>query len=200
MSAPEEEFYSEERWENWLQRLREEEIDPEDEDSARLLLNLQDDVAIAVAKILSAFEEDVIDADEAQSEIEQIRDMVLSEVEIADEEKLMLVDGVQTSLVSVFLSAEQFVTDGVSDEADIEGYVLAAADAEAEEDFDRALGLVACAGTQVIDGSDLDMEITESLEYGLVTEWVNGLDSLQSALGAPEVIEDDDGDGNGDDA
>ena len=200
MSAPEEEFYSEERWENWLQRLREEEIDPEEEDSARLLLNLQDDVAIAVAKILSAFEEDVIDADEAQSEIEQIRDMVLSEVEIADEEKLMLVDGVQTSLVSVFLSAEQFVTDGVSDEADIEGYVLAAADAEAEEDFDRALGLVACAGTQVIDGSDLDMEITESLEYGLVTEWVNGLDSLQSALGAPEVIEDDDGDGNGDDA
>ena len=194
MSAPEEEFYSEERWENWLQRLREEEIDPEEEDSARLLLNLQDDVAIAVAKILSAFEEDEIDAAEAQSEIEQIRDMVLSEVEIADEEKLMLVDGVQTSLVSVFLSAEQFVTDGVSDEADIEGYVLAAADAEAEEDFDRALGLVACAGTQVIDGADLDMEITESLEYGLVTEWVNGLDSLQSALGAPEVIEDDDGD------
>ncbi|MDX1747419.1 MAG: DUF2150 family protein, partial [Halobacteriales archaeon] len=42
-----------------------------------------------------------------------------------------------------------------------------------------------------LEASALDMEITESLEYGLVTEWVNGLDSLQSALGAPEVIEDD---------
>jgi len=30
MSAPEEEFYSEERWQNWLDRLRDEEIDPED--------------------------------------------------------------------------------------------------------------------------------------------------------------------------
>ena len=199
MSAPAEEFYSEERWENWLERLRAEEIDPEEEDSARLLLNLQDDVAIAVAKILSAYDDDQLDAEEAQSEIETIRDMVLSDVDIADEEKLMLVDGVQTSLVSVFLSAEQFIADGVSDETDIEGYVVAAADAEAEEDFDRALGLVACAGTQVIDGEDLDMEITESLEYGLVTEWVNGLDSLQSALGAPEVIEDDDAD-DGEDA
>ncbi|MDX1744638.1 MAG: DUF2150 family protein, partial [Halobacteriales archaeon] len=149
MSAPEEEFYTEERWENWLERLRAEEIDPEEEDSARLLLNLQDDVAIAVAKILSAFEEEEIGAEEAQSEVESIRDMVLSDVNIEDEEKLMLVDGVQTSLVSVFLSAEQYVADGVADEADVEGYVLAAADAEAEEDFDRALGLVACAGTQV---------------------------------------------------
>ncbi|MGA9401243.1 DUF2150 family protein, partial [Haladaptatus sp.] len=45
MSAPPEEFYSEERWQNWLDRIKDEEIDPEDEDSARLLLNLQDDVA-----------------------------------------------------------------------------------------------------------------------------------------------------------
>jgi len=41
------------------------EIDPEDEDSARLLLNLQDDVAIAVAKIIKAYENDDIDEDEA---------------------------------------------------------------------------------------------------------------------------------------
>ncbi|MFW6384404.1 MAG: DUF2150 family protein, partial [Halodesulfurarchaeum sp.] len=37
MDEPDAEFYTEERWENWLDRLREEEVDPEDEDSARLL-------------------------------------------------------------------------------------------------------------------------------------------------------------------
>jgi hypothetical protein len=36
------------------------------------------------------------------------------------------------------------------------------------------------------------MTLIEEVEYGLVTEWVNGLDSLQSALSDPEVIEDDD--------
>jgi hypothetical protein len=192
MSAPEEEFYSEERWQNWLDRLREEDIDPEDEDSARLLLNLQDDVAIAVAKILTAYDDGDIEQEEAMEELADIREVVLAEPEFADEDKLMLVDGVQTSLVCVFYSSEQYVADGVADDASIEEYVHAAVDAEAEEDLDRALGLAACAGTRVIDGEDLDMTVIEEVEYGLVTEWVNGLDSLQSALSDPEVIEDDD--------
>jgi len=192
MSAPEEEFYSEERWQNWLDRLRDEDIDPEDEDSARLLLNLQDDVAIAVAKILKAYDNDAIDDEEALDELTDIREVVLSEPDFDDEDKLMLVDGVQTSLVCVFYSAEQYVADGVADEADVTGYVQAAVEAEQEEDLDRALGLSACAGTRVIDGDDLDMDVLDDVEYGLVTEWVNGLDSLQSALSDPEVIEDDD--------
>jgi hypothetical protein len=192
MSAPEEEFYSEERWQNWLDRLREEDIDPEDEDSARLLLNLQDDVAIAVAKILTAYDDGDIEQEEAMEELADIREVVLAEPDFADEDKLMLVDGVQTSLVCVFYSGEQYVADGVADDASIEEYVHAAVEAEGEEDLDRALGLAACAGTRVIDGEDLDMALIEEVEYGLVTEWVNGLDSLQSALSDPEVIEDDD--------
>ncbi|AHG04382.1 hypothetical protein HALDL1_12825 [Halobacterium sp. DL1] len=192
MSAPEEEFYSEERWQNWLDRLRDEEIDPEDEDSARLLLNLQDDVAIAVAKIIKAYENDDIDEDEAMGELADIREVVLSEPDFDDEDKVMLVDGVQTSLVAVFYSAEQYVADGPADEASVEEYVHAAVEAESEEDLDRALGLVAAGGTRVADGDDLDMAVLDDVEYGLVTEWVNGLDSLQSALSDPEVIEDDD--------
>jgi len=34
-------FYTDERWQNWLDRLEEEDLDPENEDSARLLLNLK---------------------------------------------------------------------------------------------------------------------------------------------------------------
>ena len=191
MSAPEEEFYSEERWENWLDRLREEEIDPEDEDSARLLLNLQDDVAIAVAKILTAYQDGEIDEEEALQELADIREVVLAEPEIGDEDTLMLVDGVQTSLVCVFYSSERYVAEGVAEDADIEAFVKNAAAAEAEEDLDAALGFASAAGTRIIDGNDFDIGVTEEFEYGLVTEWVNGLDSLREALSDPEVIEDD---------
>ena len=192
MSAPADGYYTDERWQNWLDRLREEDLDPEDEDSARLLLNLQDDVAIAVAKILKAYDDDELGQEEAMNELADIRDVVLAEPSFDDEDKLMLVDGVQTSLVAVFYSAEQYVADGPADEASVEEYVHAAVDAESEEDLDRALGLVAAGGTRVVDGEDLDMTLLEDVEYGLVTEWVNGLDSLQSALSDPEVIEDDD--------
>ncbi len=191
MSEAPTEFYSEDRWQNWLDRIRDEEIDPEDEDSARLLLNLQDDAAIAVAKIVSAYDEDRLDEEEALEEIADIREIVLSEVDFEDEEKAMLVDGVQTSLMCVFYAAEEYIAGGPADEATIEEYVQAAADAEAEEDLDAALGYAAQAGTLIIDGEELDMTLAEELSYGLVTEWVNGLDSLQSAMSDPEVVEED---------
>jgi hypothetical protein len=191
MSEAPTEFYSEDRWQNWLDRIRDEEIDPEDEDSARLLLNLQDDAAIAVAKIVSAYDEDRLDEEEALEEIADIREIVLSEVEFEDEEKAMLVDGVQTSLMCVFYAAEEYIAGGPADEATIEEYVQAAADAEADEDLDAALGYAAQAGTLIIDGEELDMTLAEELSYGLVTEWVNGLDSLQSAMSDPEVVEED---------
>ena len=183
-------FYSAERWQNWLDRVADEELDPENEDSARLLLNLQDDAAIAVAKVLAALEEDRIDEERAVEEIRHVSDIVLAEVSLDDEDKAMLIDGVQTSLVPVFYAAEEFVVGGVV-EGDIAEFVHAAADAEADDDLDAALGYVVQAGTRVISGHHLDIELVEELEYGLVSEWINGLDSLQSAIEDPEVVEED---------
>jgi hypothetical protein len=191
MSAPPGEYYTHERWQNWLDRLDDEDLDPEDEDSARLLLNLQDDAAIAVAKIVRDFEEDLLDEEATLAELADVRDIVLTEVDLADEETEMLVDGVQTSLVCVFYAAEEYVADGPAGSGDVVEDVDAAADAEAEEDLDAALGYVVQAGTLVIDGAELPVEVAGDLEYGLVSEWVNGLDSLQTAMSDPEVVEED---------
>ncbi|QLG63013.1 DUF2150 family protein [Halorarum salinum] len=192
MSEPDETFYTEERWQNWLDRVEEESLDPEDEDSARLLLNLQDDAAIAVAKVVSAHDDGRLDEEAAVEEIAGIRDVVLADVHFENEEKAMLIDGVQTSLVCVFYAAEEYVVGGPVEEATVAEYVDAAVDAEANEDVDAALGYLVQAGTRIIDGDELPMEAVEDLEYGLVSEWVNGLDSLQSAMSDPEVVEEED--------
>jgi hypothetical protein len=189
------EYYTEERWQNWLDRIREEEIDPENEDSARLLLNLQDDTAIAVAKILTDHDDGDIDEETALSEIEDIEAIVLGEIAFDDEEKAMLVDGVQTSLMCVFYTAEEYIAGGPADEGTIEEYVHAAADAEAEDDLDAALGYCVQAGTRIVDGEEMDIGLTEELDFGLVAEWVNGLDSLQTAMSDPEVVEEEDENG-----
>jgi hypothetical protein len=191
MSTPPGEYYTEERWNNWLDRLREEEIDPENEDSARLLLNLQDDAAIAIAKIVTDWEDDELEEEAALEELARVREIVLSEVDFDDEEKLMLVDGVQTSLVCVFYAAEEYIAGGPAEEGTVEDYIRAASDAEAEDDADTALAYCAQAGTLLFDGAELDMDVAEEIEYGLVAEWVNGLDSLGTALADPEVVEED---------
>ena len=191
MSTPPGEYYTQERWQNWLDRIREEEVDPEDEDSARLLLNLQDDTAIAVAKIVTDFQDGELDEEIALGELEDVEEIVLAEVDIDDEEKAILLDGVQRSLMCVIYAGQEYVAGGPVEEGTIEEYVHAAADAEAEDDLDAALGYCVQAGTRIIDGDELGMELAEDLEFGLVAEWVNGLDSLQTAMADPEVVEED---------
>ena len=191
MSNPPGEYYTAERWQNWIDRLRDEEIDPEEEDSARLLLNLQDDTAIAVAKIITDYDEGELDEERARDELTDIQEVVLSDVAFDDEEKSMLIEGVQTSLMCVFYAAEEYVVDGPADEGIIREYITAAADAEAEDDADAALGYCVQAGTLVLAGEQMDMSLTDNLEFGLVAEWVNGLDSLQTAMQDPEVVEEE---------
>jgi len=186
------EYYTPERWQNWLDRIDEEDLDPEDDDTAQLLWNMQDDTAIAVVKVVSDFEEGVLDEDEALAEVEDMREVVLAEPEFDDEEALMLVDSVQTSLVCVFYAAEEYIVGGTAEEAGIDEYASAAADAESEEDLDAALSYCVQAGTLIIDGAEFDPAMAEELEPGLVVQWVNGLDSLQTAMKDPEVVEEDD--------
>jgi hypothetical protein len=155
-------------------------------------LNLQDDTAIAVAKIITDYDEDVLDEDQAMAELGDIQEVVLSEVEFEDEEKAMLIDGVQTSLMCVFHAAQEFVVGGPAEEGSIEEYIEAAAEAEQQEELDAALGYCVQAGTLVIDGAEMDIGMADELEFGLVAEWVNGLDSLQTAMRDPEVVEEED--------
>ncbi len=192
MSTPPGEYYTDERWNNWLDRLRDEDIDPESDDSARLFFNLLDDATIAIAKILTDYDDgEFEDADAAIAELGRVREIVLSEVDIDDEEKLTLVDGVQTSLVCALYAAEEYIVGGPA-EGTIEEHLRAADAAEKEnEDLDTALAHCVQAGTLVIDGAELSMDIAEEIEYGLVADWVNGLDSLGRALADPSVIEED---------
>jgi hypothetical protein len=193
MSSPPDEYYTDERWNNWVDRLREEEIDPESDDSARLFFNLLDDATIAIAKVVTDYEDGEIDADDAAEELGRIRKIVLAEVEIDNEEKLTLVDGIQTSLVCAFYTAEEYIVGGPADEGTVEEHLRAAVAAETEaEDLDTALAHCVQAGTLIVEGAELGMDVAEEIEYGLVADWVNGLDSLGRALADPEVVEEDD--------
>jgi hypothetical protein len=191
MSTPPGGFYSGERWENWIERLRAEDLDPEDEEFLDLQMNLQDDVAIAVAKIVSACDDGDVDEDDALEELTDVREVVLEEVTFDDEDAAMLVDEVQTSLVCAFASAEEYIVGGPAEEAPIEEFVRAGADAEAEEDLDEAFTFCVGAGTRIIAGDEFDIELVDDLEFGHVAVWVNGLDSLYRALQDPEVVEED---------
>ena len=189
---PEETFYSEDRWQNWLTRVEDEELDPESEDFARLYFNLQNDTTIAIAKVISAFKEERVDEETTLEKLGFINEVVMAEPEFDDEEALLLIDSVQTSLVPVFYASEEFVIGGPVDEYSIAECVDAAiAAARDEEDVDAALAYLVQAGTQIIDGGEFDGTEVEEIESWIVSEWLNGLDSLQDAFADPEVIDEE---------
>lgn len=187
-------FYSRERWNNWMERLREEEFDPEDDDGdgARLFFNLQDDITIACTKAVEAYEDGDVGEEEFMDEIDEIREIVMREEDL-EQNKAMVLEGVQTSLIGVMASCEAYVTNNgaAAEDATVEEYVREAARAEEEDDMDRALALIAEAGALILDDAGFDAESYEDLEYGFVSEWVNGLDSLAQAVSEPETIEED---------
>ena len=189
---PAETFYSEDRWQNWLTRVGEEDLDPESEDFARLYFNLQNDTTIAIAKIITASEDGHLDEEEALDKLEFINDIVLAEPEFDAENKLLLIDSVQTSLIPVFYAAEEYLLGGAVEEQPLDDCVSDAIEvAEAENDEDAALAFLVQAGTQIIDGTEFDGSEIDEIESWLVSEWLNGLDSLQDAFADPEVIEED---------
>ncbi|WP_396611870.1 DUF2150 family protein [Haloferax sp. S1W] len=195
MTEAEERYYSPERWQNWLTRVEEEDLDLESEETGRLLMNIQNDAAIAIAKILAAYDDDTLDEDGALDELSTVHDIVMSEPEFESESEAaqILIGSVQTSLSCAFFAAEEYIVAGPSElEDEMDEYIKAAADAEANDDLDAALGYIVQVGTNVIAGDELDIDVLDDLEFGLVTEWVNGLDSLQSGLAEPEVVEEED--------
>ncbi|MFB6310772.1 MAG: DUF2150 family protein [Salinirussus sp.] len=191
MSTAPGEYYTRERWQNWLDRIREEDVDPEEEDSARLLLNLQDDTAIAVAKIITDFDDGELEEDAALNELTDVEEIVLDEPDLDDEDKLMLLEGVQHALTCVIQTGKVYIAEGPATDGSVEEFVRAAADAEDQDDLDAAFSNCVQAGTLIIDGSELDVGVAEELEFGFVAEWVNGLDSLQTAMADPEVVEEE---------
>ena len=189
---PAETFYSEDRWQNWLTRVEDEDLDPESEDFARLYFNLQNDTTIAIAKVISAAQDGRVDEETTLDKLEFINEVVMAEPEFDGEEELLLIDSVQTSLVPVFYAAEEYIIGGPVEEYPIEECIDAAIEvAVEEEDVDAALAYLVQAGTQIIDGGEFDGTQVDEIDSWIVSEWLNGLDSLQDAFADPEVIDEE---------
>ena len=184
-------FYSEERWQNWLTRVDEEALDPESEEFARLYFNLQNDTTIAIAKVISAKKDGRVDEETTLEKLGFINEVVMAEPDFDEDEKLLLLDSVQTSLVPVFYAAEEYAIGGPVEEYSIDECLERAVDAAGEDDVDAALALLVQAGTQIIDGEEFDGTQIAELDSWLVSEWLNGLDSLQDAFADPEVIDEE---------
>lgn len=114
--------------------------------------------------------------------LEEIRDIVLSEVDPISEDIDLMIDSVQTSLMGALVAFECYVMGDYEGEASIDELIKAAVDAEASDNLDLALDYTAQCGAIVLKGQSLPEEAMAELPYGIVAEWLDGIDSISAAM------------------
>lgn len=181
------EFYTQKRWENWLGRARESgfQIKESEEEAGKesaIFVNMVDDVILACLKVIARFEKGMLSREKALEILAEIRDIVLSEVEPISEDINLMIDSVQTSLMGALIAFECYVMGDYDDGADIAELVKSAIEAESSDNLELALDYTAQCGALVLKGKSLPEEIMGDLPYGIVAEWLDGIDSISAAM------------------
>ena len=181
------EFYTQKRWENWLGRAKESgfQIKEPEEDAGKesvIFVNMVDDVILACLKVTARFDKGMLSREKALQITGEIRDIVLSEVEPISEDIDLMIDSIQTSLMGVFIAFECYIIGDYDEGANIEELIKVAVEAEASDDLELALDYTAQCGAIVLKGKSLPEEIMAELLYGIVAEWLDGIDSIAAAM------------------
>jgi hypothetical protein len=194
------EFYTQKRWENWLGRAKEsgfqiKETEEEAGKESAIFVNMVDDVILACLKVTARFEKSVLSKDQALEILGEIRDIVLSEVDPISEDIDLMIDSIQTSLMGALVAFECYVMGDYEEGVDIEEFIKAAVEAEASDNLELALDYIAQCGALVLKGKTLPEEVMAELPYGIVAEWLDGIDSISAAMvGSDSYKEFDEGD------
>jgi hypothetical protein len=181
------EFYTQKRWENWLGRAKEsgfqiKETEEEAGKESAIFVNMVDDVILACLKVIARFEKGMLSREKALQILGEIRDIVLSEVEPISEDVDLMIDSIQTSLMGALVAFECYVLGDYDDGVNIEDLMKAAIEAESSDNLELALDFTAQCGALVIKGNSLPEELMAELPYGIVAEWLDGIDSISAAM------------------
>lgn len=199
--VPPYEFYTQKRWENWLGRARESgfqlrESEEEAGKESAIFVNMVDDVILACLKVTARFEKGLLSKEKALQILEEIRDIVLSEIEPISEDIDLMIDSIQTSLMGALVAFECYFMGDYEEGSNIEELIKAAVDAEASDNLELALDYTAQCGAIVLKGQSLPDEVMADLPYGIVAEWLDGIDSISAAMvGSDSYKEFDEDDG-----
>ncbi len=197
------EFYTEKRWENWLNRIKEANfsLENESENDVLIFVNMTDDVILACLKVIARFDKEALSAEEADEQIEMIQDIVMAEVPSISEDADMMIYSVQDSLGCALFAFRLYIEGEYNVDANIEELIEEAFEAAEEDDIDKSFDIIAYIGSSVIAGAFFDDETManisdERLELPTVN-WLDGIETISAAMAGSDSYknfdEEDDG-------
>lgn len=177
-------FYNQERWDNWINTLKESdfEIDPESEEMPegfRTLYNFAMDITLSVLKIIKLFKNDRFTKDEALEKLNEVEVIVMCDVSHPEIEEY--VESLQLSLLALFASCRTYLEGEYK--TDIKALVKEGR-AAVEEDMEKALEIAAEIGASVINGATCcGKYVKDNIESpSLFDEWLIEIEGMNEAM------------------
>jgi hypothetical protein len=189
-----EEFYTEKRWLNWMNKVKDSNFkltEEDDKNTGAVFIYIMDEVVLACLKVIARCEREIITPEEAIEEIVTIRSIVFQENESMGEDADLMLESLKTSLAAVFVSSQRYITGSFDRESPLEEMVAKAIAAEQKEDLDDAFDLLSQVGARVIGGEGLP-EIGD-MPYCMTAELMDGIDAISAAMLGADSYKDDDG-------
>lgn len=176
-------FYSQERWDNWINSLREADFDGGNDEEMpegyQMLNGFNQDICIEVLKIIKLFQNNRFSKDEAMTKLLEVEEIIMEQE--VDEEMIELIAPMHFSLLVLFASAKKFL-DGGYDE-DIKALVKKGKGID-EENTEEILAVAAEIGANVINGkSCCGRYIKDSEDMGTFDEWLIQIETINEAMG-----------------
>ncbi len=195
MKGMKEEFYTEKRWLNWMNKVKESNFkltESEDKNAGAVFVYIMDDVVLSCLKVIARCERGVITPKEALSEINGIREIVFKERESLGEDADLMLESLKTSLAAVFVSSQRYIAGDYDRETALADLVKGAIEAENKENLDGAFDILSQVGARVIGGESLPPEAAE-LPYSMTAELMDGIDAISAAMIGDNSYKEDDG-------
>ncbi|MDD1760813.1 MAG: DUF2150 family protein [Methanothrix sp.] len=189
-----EEFYTEKRWLNWMNKVKSSDFklsEADEKNSGAVFIYIMDDVVLACLKVIARSEKEVITPEEAMAEIATIRSIVFAEHESLGEDADLMIESLKTSLAAVFVSSQRYITGSFDRDSTLDEMVAEAIASEQKEDLDSAFDLLSQVGARVIGGESLP-ELGE-IPYCMTAELLDGIDAISAAMIGDDSYKDDDG-------
>ncbi len=175
-------FYTEERWQNWINKVKESGFKLDDQDKGAIFVYMEDDVVLACLKIIAKYDKKLLSREDALKYLNEVKEIVLKKVEPINEDIDMMIESVQLSLIGVFASCECYIEGAFEKKKSLDKLIKSAVKAEEEDNMGAALGYIAEIGANILAGGKISEKALDDVPEGLVAEWLDGIDSISAAM------------------
>ena len=179
-------YYSETRFNNWITRIKETELVPEDPESLSVLDQMLEDFVVACVNIIRAVKEREITKSDAAKELQEMEGIISSRIDLGDEFKNDVFEYLREAMRVIARSAVLALEGRISKKS-FEALLKEAVQKETNGDVEGAFDAIARMGAKIFRGEKLPEDIEIPDEDLMIINWIDGVDAINTTMILSEI-------------